>query len=499
MMMRRRLLAFLAAADSILLIGCASTTASPAEDGSCNADDGGCSSSTSVVIADVARGAVSEEQLQELESFLGDAKPIEREDDVQAHRNITWLSTPASEQVLSLFWGLAKASDARMPSWGLVAHIAKKGRLRAAMRSLQVIEYADFAGADSYGPTPWFQAGSSLFVVSVSLTSAGEDYGGGNIEVQVPQRLQQSSGGGGGQRVHSLGPMKRGDVVVCRGWDLRREYPVTSGTRKIVMLEFWMGPKPNDRVRQMPDTDDTVKLAIEADPDNSELHIRLGELAIDRKDYGSAVASFEQAVSLDSHSFLAKERLAFALGSQEKYAAAAEVYSAAVELAKQQDGSFFGTTETDIADGIRNHGTMLVHQGDQDGALKKYKEAVSLNPVDASSHMNIGIIYAQKEEYKKATKALKKAIKIEPTNELAQFNLGISLWAVGELKKAAKSLKAAVDLNPSEAERHNSLGEVLRLRDDFKAAQWHLSAALRLNPDHKEAAASLKQLRQDER
>jgi tetratricopeptide (TPR) repeat protein len=137
--------------------------------------------------------------------------------------------------------------------------------------------------------------------------------------------------------------------------------------------------------------------------------------------------------------------------------------------------------------------------GNNDAAIAKFTEALTMRPDCYACQYNIGSAYAQKQDYAKAEEAFKKAIELkpdsaEPYNALANvynsekrfedaakmteeatkrasllgatgggnadslFNQGVIFWNAGKIPEAKKQFEEAVKVNPAHAESHYWLG-----------------------------------------
>jgi tetratricopeptide (TPR) repeat protein len=148
--------------------------------------------------------------------------------------------------------------------------------------------------------------------------------------------------------------------------------------------------------------------------------------------------------------------------------------------------------------GVFDAGVTASQAGNNDEAIAKFTEALTLRPDCYACQFNIGSAYTQKAEYDKAEEAFKKAIALkpdsaEPYNALANvyntqkrfdeaaklteeatkrasllgaasgnadsiFNQGVIFWNAGKIAEAKKQFEEAVKLNPGHAESHYWLG-----------------------------------------
>jgi Flp pilus assembly protein TadD len=106
-----------------------------------------------------------------------------------------------------------------------------------------------------------------------------------------------------------------------------------------------------------------------------------------------------------------------------------------------------------------NLGAALLHKGDVDGAIAAFREAIHLDPKDAHAHNNLGAALCDgKRDYAGAILAFREAIRLDPKDAHAHYNLGNALRNKGNLKEAVAAYREAVRLDPKCAEAHEALG-----------------------------------------
>jgi predicted TPR repeat methyltransferase len=96
-------------------------------------------------------------------------------------------------------------------------------------------------------------------------------------------------------------------------------------------------------------------------------------------------------------------------------------------------------------------GAALRDQGNQDGAIESYKQAINIDPNCAEAYNNIGNIYKDAGNLDSAIENYQIAIELDPVLFAAHNNLGISLERSGKTEAAVKSFKQARKLDPENA------------------------------------------------
>lgn len=137
-----------------------------------------------------------------------------------------------------------------------------------------------------------------------------------------------------------------------------------------------------------------------------------------------------------------------------------------------------------------NLGQSYMKKGMLDEAIKEYKVATKLQPVD-SMHNDLGHAYAKKGWLGRAIKEYMKALRLNPDYAKAYYNLGHAYAQQGRLNEAVQGYLKAATLNRNYAEAHNNLGLVYAQQGRFNEAVREYQTALRLKPDLLEAYNNL--------
>ena len=149
-----------------------------------------------------------------------------------------------------------------------------------------------------------------------------------------------------------------------------------------------------------------------------------------------------------------------------------------------------------------NLAAALKAQGDPDGAIESYNNAIQLNPDYAEAHNNLGNVYKQQGKLVEAAFSLHKAISLRPDYAEAHNNLGNVYKEQGRFEEATSYYRKALSLKPDYAEAYNNLGNVYREQENFDEAIVCYRKTLSLKPNsaetHNNLAIALKQLNQHE-
>jgi tetratricopeptide (TPR) repeat protein len=126
-----------------------------------------------------------------------------------------------------------------------------------------------------------------------------------------------------------------------------------------------------------------------------------------------------------------------------------------------------------------------VRQGNSDGAIAKYREALKLDPALPGLHFELAEILsnsspaADPEEVEKGYKA---ALAVNPFDEKSECRLGEIASRRSDLKDASAHYSRALELQPNDADANLGLAKILISMNQPEKAQPLLERAARLEP-----------------
>ena len=138
-----------------------------------------------------------------------------------------------------------------------------------------------------------------------------------------------------------------------------------------------------------------------------------------------------------------------------------------------------------------NLGIALNDQGDTNGAIAHYRQAVELRPSYGEAHYNLGRLLVQKGQLQEAITHYVKALDINPADAEAHNNLGATLFASGRVDEAITHYRKALAIQPDYADASCNLASALLSRGDLDGAIAYYSACLRVSPNQAEAQYNL--------
>jgi tetratricopeptide (TPR) repeat protein len=119
-------------------------------------------------------------------------------------------------------------------------------------------------------------------------------------------------------------------------------------------------------------------------------------------------------------------------------------------------------------------------EGDADGAIAAYRQAIDSDAANADAHINLGRLMGERGDTAGALLCYERALALRPNDALAAFNLGVALEDAARLEDAAAAYQRAVDADPRAADAHYNLAGVLERLGDRAAALRHLKTYKKL-------------------
>jgi type IV pilus assembly protein PilF len=152
--------------------------------------------------------------------------------------------------------------------------------------------------------------------------------------------------------------------------------------------------------------------AVQLNPENKEARYGLGHIFVYQGKLAQAEAEFREAIRIDPDYSEARTYLGQVLASEDRWA------EAIAEYRKALSNPFY--TTPDLA---RFHlGKALAHQGDLQGAMEAFEDALSVNPPNvppALLQLELGRVYYKLGFERRAKEALTKVTTLDKTGDYA--------------------------------------------------------------------------------
>ncbi len=116
--------------------------------------------------------------------------------------------------------------------------------------------------------------------------------------------------------------------------------------------------------------------------------------------------------------------------------------------------------------------------GNTNEAIKTYKEASSIYPLNDSFPLALGDIYTQENDNNDALKEYKATVQLDPASADNRYSLGQSYLTAGDYSDASEQFTQVTKISPTSATGYYGLGQVARAKGDYAGALLQLNKAI---------------------
>ena len=257
---------------------------------------------------------------------------------------------------------------------------------------------------------------------------------------------------GMGDTLFRLGRHEEALDAIAKALSLQPNLPMAGGLQRLSGEAAW---KLNDLEKATYH----FQLALEADPDDTEIHLNLGKLSLEQQRFEEANKHLRRAVELrpgDSMTLLK------------------------------------------VGDALRIGGL-------QQESLASYREVLSSSPNSAPAHAGMGLALFELERYAESIEELNEALELDsemPIKGALHRHLGRTNSELGDFEEAVDHFRRAIEADPSDRDSTDRLALLFFERKRFQDALGHYLALAELQPEsaqtHANTGATLVHLGRDE-
>jgi tetratricopeptide (TPR) repeat protein len=136
-------------------------------------------------------------------------------------------------------------------------------------------------------------------------------------------------------------------------------------------------------------------------------------------------------------------------------------------------------------------GMQLLEQGDLQGAIDEFEQAVQIDSQTAEFHNNLGMAYLNAGDLPEAANAFGEAVKLAPDDPIARLGRGMIGVMTGDLVTSERDLRTFSDSNPFYPSAQYFLGILYVTVGDLDTAVQHYENAVQLEPSSPENQLAL--------
>lgn len=129
-------------------------------------------------------------------------------------------------------------------------------------------------------------------------------------------------------------------------------------------------------------------------------------------------------------------------------------------------------------------GQVFVELSRYDLAISTFQRALAIAPEDALIHTLIGTAYHDDKKYKEASHEFQQAVKLEPDNVLLKANLGLVCSALGDYNCAVDNLGKVILAYPFQLRARAALGTAYHSIKNYSLAKDQYKFVLEYEPDN---------------
>jgi tetratricopeptide (TPR) repeat protein len=240
---------------------------------------------------------------------------------------------------------------------------------------------------------------------------------------------------------------------------------------------------------------ESFQTSIRLAPSNSTPHQMLGVAYFKQNKYPEAIQALRRAITLNpevtpDYPYHPYYDLGMVYLKQSSFDNAISCLEQAIELDPNQIRAYYSLGNAYIRQGNVQKGAELIRKYQR---LKPYMNLVSQleialqqNPENPERWHQLGSVHAQYGRFEKAIEPLEQSIKLSPGNWEVYNVLAVCYMRLNRLEKMQRVCQSAVRLAPDESKAHNTLGMSYFLQRRYVDASQSFITATRLEPRNPE-------------
>jgi len=209
------------------------------------------------------------------------------------------------------------------------------------------------------------------------------------------------------------------------------------------------------------------------DPNSAVAHFQVGVYSLSLNYLSEAIHHFKKATELDPEQFIFWNNLGSTYNLIGNYQLSINATRKAIELCPY------------LAEIRHNLVSSLLKIGKKKEAIKELYSILELDNDDFRSYINLGLLYAEAEQFAKALEMFQNAYRINPVDIDVLYNLGATCYDLTDYPLAINYWQQLLVLNPNHAQTNYRLAKLYAKLKNSKIAFDFLSKAISIDPDYK--------------
>ena len=229
---------------------------------------------------------------------------------------------------------------------------------------------------------------------------------------------------------------------------------------------LYLGQLYHQEMGELDNAEQAYRDALQRDPENADIHYKLGAVLSDKKKHDMAAGQYQQAVQKNPNHAKAWFRLGLSQKATGKNAQAVDSFMKSIRADARM------TMDEQDPGGAAYHalGDLYTAYGFYDKALQVYENGILNNGNVARLYAGRGVAEMELKRYEESTESFKKALELDPKHVSATFNLAVALNELGRHDAAIELLDTYVDRAQDASRKQAANGLLQKLKTSKEEA-----------------------------
>lgn len=223
----------------------------------------------------------------------------------------------------------------------------------------------------------------------------------------------------------------------------------------------------------------SLKQALESDPDNAQLHHQYADLLAREKDYSNALKHYARAVQLQPDYLEAHYNLGLLFFRHAKISEATTQFNNVISLYPEHTAAHYQL------------GNLYLQQNKLDNAKVHYRQVLKLEPEHSNTLNNLGAIALKEQQPQQAIDYFTRALALDEHHLEARSNMAATFMQYDRYDNAKRHYKIILETTPKDLEANYNMGVALMCSGELEPAQTYFETVLTLETKHVDTLCNL--------